>query len=351
MSGARDKKNGAGSKPALLAVNKVDTPQKTSAIYEFSAIGIHPPYPISSLHGRGIGDLLDAVVEELQKRTHVPLSQVPIPSNSQSVIRVAIVGRPNVGKSSLINHLLHEERVLVDDAPGTTRDPIETHLVHEGQSYCLIDTAGMRSRRRLKTMVDAVARIKASEVIRLADVCLGILEGPVGILQDDLKLLDQVLTAGKPLCLVVNKWDLLKRGADPRQVTSEITRRAPFLRFAPVICTSAKTGLNVFKVLEIATELAKKAAVRMTATEGHRLLERLKSDPRVPVAVRNAHLFRIAQVGISPPTFHLLVREKGSFRTSDAAYLEGVIRREFDLKEVPIRLHLLGINKRDGARR
>ncbi|MBI3615321.1 MAG: ribosome biogenesis GTPase Der [Candidatus Omnitrophica bacterium] len=340
-------------KPILLAVNKVDTSKHSEAAWEFSSLGLGTPYPISSLHGRGIGDLLDAVVERLKKKVSAPPSETGSEDAvTGAPLRVAIVGRPNVGKSSFLNRLLNEERVIVDETPGTTRDPIEATLMYRDKTYCLIDTAGMRARSRLKTKLEAVAKIKAIDVIQRADVCLGMLEGPVGIVLDDLKLLDEVSQAGKPLCLVVNKWDLVSGPADPARAAAAIAKRAPFLRFAPVICTSAKTGLNVLQALERVTKLVEQGSTRITGAEGRRLLTILQEDPRTPVALRHAHFIRLAQVGILPPTFHLLLRSRAGFRDSDLAYLEGVIRREFGFAEIPIRLHLIAMEKRPrGARR
>ena len=341
-------------KPILLAVNKVDSSKQTPAVYEFSSLGVGTHYPIASLHGLGIGDLLDAVVERL-KGTGTYLSLLApkeaVPFSEARPLRVAIVGRPNVGKSSFLNRILNQERVIVDETPGTTRDPVEETLTYRGRSYCLIDTAGMRARRRLKTKLDAVAKIKALEVIREADVCLGILEGSAGIVQDDLKLLDEVISAGKPLCLAVNKWDLLSRPPDPKAVSEAIARRAPFLRFTPVVCISAKTGLNLLEALDLAAELAQKASARVTGAQGRRLLEILQTDPRTPVTLRHAHFIRLAQVGVSPPAFHLLARSQEGFKSSDMAYLENLIRREFHLTQVPIRLRLIAMEGRRGGKR
>ncbi len=342
-------------KPLLLIANKVDDPKQIPSIFEFTSLGIGSPHPVSSIHGTGSGDLLDAVVEQLRISGCLEPDDRSVKPSARP-LKVAIVGRPNVGKSSFLNRILNEERVLVDEKPGTTRDPIEVNFTYKDQAYCLVDTAGMRSPRHLKQKIDAVARLKALEVVRESDVCLGILEGSFGIVLDDLKLLDEVMTVGKPLCLAVNKWDLVKGAPDARQAASKIVQRAPFLRFAPVICTSAKTGLNVLKALEQAAELALRANRRVSGSEARQLLDVIRTDPRTPVAVRNAHLIRLAQVGVSPPTFHLMARISGGykgktrgFQLSDMAYLEGVIRRELKLEGVPVRIHLLAMknNRRD----
>jgi GTP-binding protein len=332
-------------KPTLLVVNKVDNPKDALGVPEFSALGLGQPHPVSALHGLGIGDLLDEIVRRLREAAQLPVPPSPLEGESRgegaaSSLTVAIIGRPNVGKSSLLNRLLGSERVLVDAAPGTTRDPVEVNFEYKGRSYRLIDTAGVRARRKLDSQLEAAARLRALKVIRQADVCLGVLEGPTGIVQDDLKLLDQVVTWGKPLCLLVNKWDLLP-GVDPTEAAAQIGRRAPFLRFASVICTSAKSGWNVLKALEQVGRVAEEAKKRITSVQAQRLLETVRTDPHAPVGIRNSHLFRLFQVGVSPPTFHLLGRVKRRWRSSEVAYLEKILRREVGFSGVPIRIHLL----------
>ena len=325
-------------KPIILVANKVDVATPSASIHEFSSLGLGSPRPVSSLHGLRIGDLLDDIVAELKKSGQELSSEREA---GPAPIRIGIIGRPNVGKSSFINRVLNEERALVDETPGTTRDPIDVQISHKGRAYFLTDTAGVRSKARLKTKIDALARIKSLEVIRGVDACLFLLDASVGMIKDDLKLLDEVVTAGKPFCLAINKWDLAKKGIDARQAASDIARRAPFVRFAPVLCMSAKTGYNVLPVLERTAELAAQASRQMTAEEKRRILESIRTDPKAPPALRNAHLFRVFQVKGMPPTFHLMARMKQGFRESDLSYLESIFRREMELEGMPIRIHLL----------
>jgi GTP-binding protein len=329
----------------LLVVNKVDTEKERTSIYEFTALGVGDPYPVSSLHGVGIGELLDEIVGRLTAVPGTLPKKVPgtavTATSASEPLRIAIIGRPNVGKSSFVNWLLNEERVLVDESPGTTRDPVEAVFTWKDQVYHLVDTAGIRSGHRLKSKMDVVARLKASEVIRKAHVCLALLEAPHGIIRDDLKLLDQVVTAGTPLCLVVNKWDLIRDQIDPKEVASSIARRAPFVRFAPAICTSAKTGLHVFEALGLATEVAHRARKRMTAAEARRLLKVIQEGPGAPVNIRHSRLLRLTQVEGVPPVFRLFARVRQAWKGTDIAYLEGVIRRQLHIEGVPIRVRLL----------
>ena len=338
------------SKPVLLSANKAENERDLLAVHEFAVLGFGPPWPVSGLHGKGIGDLLDAVVDRLKKDQRMVSDAAP----PDSAIRVALVGRPNVGKSSLINRLLGEERVLVDEAPGTTRDPVETAVSYRGKVYCLIDTAGVRSKRMLKTRMEAVARIKSLQEIRESHICVGILDASVGIVGDDLRLMGEAVRVGRPLCLVVNKWDLVDPGlrkTDGADLAVRIARRAPFLRFAPVVCVSAKTGFQVLKILEKVRELAETAARRLTVRESREVLERIRSQPNAPTGVRHANWIRLIQVGVSPPVFHLLARAGRSFRKSDLQFLESSLRHEGGFEGVPIQIRILNFGREEKKRR
>ena len=278
--------------------------------------------------------MLDAVVKKLPS-TDLHRAEV------LRSVRIAIVGRPNVGKSSLLNRILNQERVLVDDRPGTTRDPVEAEFTYRGQQFSWIDTAGVRARKTVQSRMDAVARLKAMETISSSDVCVGVMEAPQGILRDDLRLLDAVVTAGKPLCLAVNKWDLLPRSSDLKKVAAVISRRAPFLRFTPVVCTSAKTGFQVLKLIEQAAALAALTRKKLTSGQIRDLLELLRNNPKAPAGLRNAHLIRLSQAGTAPPTFHLMARTQGRFQKSDAAYLENVLREQGGFQGTPVRVRFL----------
>lgn len=327
-------------KPVLVVINKIDNEKDLPAIHEFSRLGFGEPMPISALHGVRVDDLLDRIVERLPKPSG---GEAAAPSQA---IRVAIVGRPNVGKSSLVNALLKEERVLVDEAAGTTRDPVDSYLTVGDQLYCIIDTAGIRLKRRLRSRVDAVVRLKAMEAVERCDVCLGVLDATMGIVQDDLKLLDQVISAGRPICLVVNKWDRVPTGFQPDDVLRGVARRAAFLRFFPVVCTSAKTGYNVLRTLEQAKDLSVRAGRSISVQEKEELLETLRTDPKTSPAFRSGRFTQLVQVSTAPPTFHLSVRLKGTPRSSDLTYVESVFRRELGLQGIPIRIHLLKKGRR-----
>ncbi|MBI3312118.1 MAG: ribosome biogenesis GTPase Der [Candidatus Omnitrophica bacterium] len=326
-------------KPVLVVVNKVDLSADQPGAHEFSGLGLGEPSVVSSLHGLGIGDLLDAILERLKiAGLEAPLE----PAAKIPEVRVAIVGRPNVGKSSLINRILNEERVLVDSEPGTTRDPVEVLFVYQGQRYCLIDTAGIRSQKTLKAKADWLARMKALEVLSRAQVCVGILDASVGIVQDDLKVLDQVVSSGRPLCLAVNKWDLMPRSAAPSSIAAVISRRAPFLRFAPAVCVSAKTGFQVPNLLEKIRQVRAEAIRRLSAEECQDILESVEHHRGAPVGVRHARWFRLMQVSVGPPAFHLLGRVRRDLKPADIAFIERLIRTKAGFEGTPIYIRILG---------
>ena len=335
-------------KQVLVVVNKVDADTSALGVHEFSALGLGSARPVSGLHGLGVGNLLDAVVEQLRAGSKGAAGEKGGDlSDSLPTIRVALVGRPNVGKSSLLNRLLNEERVLVDEKPGTTRDPVEAALSYNGRRYLLTDTAGVRARRTLKSRMDAVARLKTMEVIRRAQVCVGILEAQTGIVGDDLKLLDQVVSAHRPLCLLLNKWDLLspsQQAVSAEEAAAQVGRRAPFLRFAPVVCVSAKTGFQTLQVLDRIREVADASAGRLTSGQTRQILDRIRKDPRSPAGLKYGRLIRLHQVGVCPPAFHLLAaRLQRPLRRSDLTFLEELLRREGGFVGSPVRLRLLAM--------
>ncbi len=331
-------------KPVLVVANKVDTAKDSLDTPEFSALGLGIPYPVSSLHGLGIGELLDEIVRQLGPGARAAADDSAAGEQAGGVpnpLALAIIGRPNVGKSSLINRILNEERVLVDSEPGTTRDPVETPFSYQGQVFKLIDTAGVRSQKTLKTRVDWLSRMKALEVMARAHVCVALLDASVGLIGDDLKLLDQAVSAGRPLVLAVNKWDLMPRTMDFKKVAQDIAARAPFLRFAPVICLSAKTGFHVLPLLDKIREVAAQAFKQLTPQECKGLLRLVQEHPSSPAGLRNAQWYRVTQVSVGPPVFHLTGRFGQPPRPSDIAFLDRIFRRKAGFEGTPIHIRVL----------
>lgn len=335
-----------GKKPVFLIINKMDENRDLADINEFSELGWGTPWPISAQHGLGIGDLLAEILAYF-KKAGISMPKDPMTGKMKAVpgvpdpLRLAFIGRPNVGKSSLMNQILDEERVLVDDQPGTTRDPVEVMFRFRQKSYCLIDTAGIRSQKTLKSKVDAVSRIKALQTVERAHICVGVVDASAGLIADDLKLFDFVATAGRPLCLVVNKWDLLPRTALINAVSKKIVERAPFLRYAAVVATSALTGFRVSKVLDEVQTVAESAWRTLTVSECARILEHIVGDSHAPAGVRHAHWIRLYQVAVGPPTFHVLVRVKHALRPAETTYFESVLTREAGFYGTPVRVRYL----------
>ena len=335
-------------KPVLVVANKVDTERESPSIHEFSGLGLGTPYAVSSLHGLGIGELLDEIIRLLGPPAPavVPPAEVSNAGPIPNPLALAIIGRPNVGKSSLINRLLNEERVLVDAVPGTTRDPVATPFSYRGQNFQLIDTAGIRSQKSLKSKVDWLSRMKALEVMTRAHVCVALLDATVGLIGEDLKLLDAAISAGRPLCLAVNKWDLMPRTLDMQKVPRGIAARAPFLRFAPVVCTSAKTGFHVLPLLDKILEVAAQAYKQLTPMECKELLRLVQEHRSSPAGLRNAQWYRVTQVGVGPPVFHLTGRFSQQPRASDAAFLERIFRQRQGFEGTPIYIRILDKRRR-----
>ncbi|PIQ82681.1 MAG: ribosome biogenesis GTPase Der [Candidatus Omnitrophica bacterium CG11_big_fil_rev_8_21_14_0_20_64_10] len=326
------------NKPVLVVANKVEGAAQEEVLPELFSLGFGDPVPVSALHGRRIGELLDQVAGLLGARGKEPAARAPEPRG----IRVAIVGRPNVGKSSILNRLLGVERAIVSELPGTTRDPIEAGFRYLGNDFTLIDTAGIRARRKLKSGLDVIARLRSLRVLERADVCWVILDGGAGILDDDLQLLAEVTGSGKPFSVAINKWDLADPKPQPAEVRRAFARRAPFAAFASVMPISAKSGRNVLSALSELVETYLRSRRAAPEADLKRLLKRLQSTTSAPVAVRNARFFNLKQAGTPPPTvFQLRVRIKRRLTRNDLAFLERVFREELDLTGVPIHLRIL----------
>ena len=235
-------------KPVILAVNKLD--HRLAVPSDFFSLGLARPLPLSALHGRGTGELLDHLVQLFASST--PSAPILAPA----FVSVAIVGRQNVGKSSLLNAFLREERVIVSEIPGTTRDAVDTHLLVKGEPVCLIDTAGLRHRRKVRDPVDLFSMARAVEAIGRCNVALVVLDGTTGVTTDDLRIITKVCDAGRGLILLVNKWDLVKGGSE-RKLTDAVHRAIPFATFAPVLAVSAKTGFHLPRVLTATLQVAR----------------------------------------------------------------------------------------------
>ncbi len=351
--------------PVLVTVNKADNERLELEAAEFHQLGWEETYAISALHGRGTGDLLDAIAwalppeseQERERRRREAEADEPIPVADEEQAegiepaafafddepaRVAIVGRPNVGKSSLLNALLGEERAIVSDIPGTTRDAIDTPLDWAGRQVRLVDTAGVRRRGKVASgpAAERFATLRALKAVTRSDVAVLVLDATDGLTAQDAHVAGYVVDEGVGLVVAVNKWDLVeKTDRTFDEYAGRIRREAPFLDFAPILAISARTGQRVGRVLEAALEIAAERRRRVPTAALNALL-REATYRQQPPAVRGKrpHLYYATQVAIEPPTFVFFASEAASIHFSYRRYLENRLREAFGFAGAPLRL-------------
>jgi len=319
-------------KPVVLAVNKVDNFKKTEDIYEFYNLGLGEPIGISGAHGTGIGDLLDAVLEKLPDKQEEEYGE--------DVIKVSLIGRPNVGKSSLVNAILGEERVIVSDIAGTTRDAIDTAFERDGQKYVLIDTAGMRKRGKVYESVEKYSVMRATQAIERSDVVLVVINGEEGIIEQDKHIAGYAHEAGRAIVIVVNKWDVVEKDSKTmQQFTQKIRDHFLFLSYAPIVFVSAKTKEKLHKLLPVVNHVADQHAFRVqTHILNDVISDAVTVNPPPTDKGRKLRLNYATQVGVKPPTFVLFVNDPELMHFSYLRYLENKIRSAFVFEGTPIRL-------------
>ncbi len=315
--------------PIVFAANKVDDGGKERLIDDLWSLGIGEPYPVSAFHGRGMGDLLDRVVELL------PESDEPAPEDD--LARLAIIGRPNVGKSTLLNQLLGEQRVIVSEIPGTTRDPIDTVVDLEGETYRLIDTAGIRRKPKITEDADFYAVIRAREVLASADVALLIIDATDGVTHQDQRIAAEVVESGASLVIILNKWDLID---DETRETMErsLGDRFGFVSWAPVIRISAKTGARTKRIPDAIRYVLETRENRIGTGELNRLVREWTGAHPPPVRKgRRPRILYAVQAGVAPPTFIMFVAG-GELGPDYLRFLEGRLRNAEDFTGSPVRV-------------
>lgn len=284
-------------KPVVVAVNKEDRLPDVTGVHEFWELGLGAPIPVSANSGRGSGDLLDGIVAGLPERAE----EVDDPG----IIRVAVIGKPNVGKSSLVNRLLGEERMVVSDLAGTTRDPVDTPFTYHGRTLVFVDTAGLRRQSKVKDRLEYYSYIRTERVVREADVVLLLVDATEGITHQDLRMMEQAFDAGAGLAVLVNKWDLVEkdeRTAD--SFTREARERAPFLKWVPFLFVSALSGQRVRKALDLVLEVEEQRQRRIETSEVNEVLQKIVAHQPPPHARgRQVKLRYATQVETAPPTF------------------------------------------------
>lgn len=319
-------------KPVVLAINKVDNMKRSEDIYEFYSLGFGDPIGISGSHGTGIGDLLDAVVERLPELTDEVYDE--------DVIRVALIGRPNVGKSSLVNAILGEERVIVSNVAGTTRDAIDTPFERDGQRYVLIDTAGMRKRGKVYENTEKYSVMRAMKAIERADVVLVVINGEEGIIDQDKHIAGYAHDAGKASIFVVNKWDAIEKDDKTMQnFERNIRDHFLFMAYAPVVFLSALTKQRLQKLLPVVQHVAQQHALRIaTHLVNDVVSDAVAINPPPTDKGRRLRINYVTQVAVKPPTIIVFVNDPSLMHFSYERYLENKIRAAFNFDGTPIRI-------------
>lgn len=326
------------NKPIVLAVNKMDDLRKYGMdIYEFYQLGIGEPFGVSAGQAIGLGDLLDEVVKNFPKETAY--------NEEDDTIKVAIIGKPNVGKSSLINRILGEERVIVSDIAGTTRDAIDTPYEKAGQKYVFIDTAGMRRQSKIKESIEKYSIIRAVAAVERADVCVLMINATEGITDQDTKIAGIAHEAGKPTIIVVNKWDLIEKdNKTMNNFIKEIDKEFKYMSYAPKMFISALTGQRVHKLFETINYCSQNSTRRIsTGMLNDVLIEAMALNQPPAEKGRPLKIYYITQVSVKPPTFILFVNDTELLHFSYKRYIENQLRDAFGFNGTPI--HFITRNK------
>lgn len=321
-------------KPVILAVNKVDNPGRLNEVYEFYNLGISEPIGISSTLGLGTGDLLDKIASYFK--------EIENEEDEEEVTRVAIIGKPNVGKSSLVNRLVNEERVIVSDIPGTTRDAIDTPLEVNGEKFTLIDTAGIRRKSKVNEEVERYSVIRSLTAIERSDVCLVMIDATEGVTDQDAKIAGYAHEAGKGIIIVVNKWDAIEKDDKTmNEFKNKIKADLSFMAYAPSLFISAKTGQRVDKLIELIKYVANQNAMRISTGVLNDILADAVMMNQPPMGKgKRLKIFYTTQVSTKPPTFVFFVNDPEIMHFSYERYLENQLRSRFGLEGTPVRFIL-----------
>jgi len=349
------------SKPTILVVNKADNPRRELDAAEFYALGFDPSITISAQHGRSTGDLADMIVERLPAaeasvQTGDDLTDSELDELAESDLgppRVAIVGRPNTGKSTFVNRVIGQERMIVSAIPGTTRDPVVSAVEVDGEAMILVDTAGIRRRGAIDRGIERYSVLRAMKAIDRADVAVVMTDATEGYTAQDAHVVGYVLDAGKGLVLVLNKWDVVEKdGHTADEWLKTLRREAPYLSWADIVFASAKSGQRVERILREAKRVADERLRRVPTGELNRLVtDAVRAHPPAHVRNRLPKVFYATQAAVGPPTFVIFVNDPELIHFSYRRYLENRIRAEYGFLGTPIRLILRERESEDAARR
>lgn len=323
------------SKPVLLAVNKLDTPNKLDELWEFYQLGLGDPFPISATHGHGTGDLLDEVVDHLRK---VDCS-FEDEEDDEDIINVAIIGRPNAGKSSLTNRLTNNDRSIVSDVAGTTRDAIDTVVVHDGKKYRIVDTAGLRRKSQIDEDVEYYGFVRAMRAIDRADVALLVIDGSIGLTDQDQRVAGFAAERGCAMIIVLNKWDLVEGPEAKAEVRERIEDRMTFVGYAPVVATCALTGKKVDRIWDAVDKAYAGFSQTISTNKLNSWLSSIRETGHTVSQGKTVLRMKyITQTGTCPPHFTVFVNRPDLVTDNYERFLENRLRKTFDLEGTPIRL-------------
>ena len=320
-------------KPIVLVCNKADNFEKDKEeAYEFYNLGLGEPYPISATNAIGIGDVLDKIYESFPEKTEN--------EDDENVIKVAVIGKPNVGKSSLINNILGENRAIVSNIAGTTRDAIDTEFENEKGKYVLIDTAGVRRKSKVKESIEKFSIMRTLLAIERADVCLLLIDATEGVTDQDAKIAGEAHEAGKGVIIVINKWDAVEKETGTLEAyKKEVYNKLSYLSFAPMIFVSAKTGQRVHKLFDLINHVAEQNSLRISTSILNQVINEAIAIVQPPTDKgKRLKIFYATQSSTKPPTFVIFVNNKELFHFSYERYLVNQIRKEFGLEGTPVRV-------------
>ena len=329
-------------KPVVLAVNKVDQGQSPE-IYEFYNLGMGDPIAVSAVHGHGTGDLLDECVK------YFPPADADEEAEDDA-IQVAIIGKPNVGKSSLTNRILGQERVIVSDVAGTTRDAIDSRFENEQGKYVFIDTAGMRKKAKVDEAIERYSVLRAQMAIERSDVCLILIDAQEGVTEQDTKVAGMAHEAGKASIIVVNKWDLIEKdGKTMDRMREDIRRDLGYMTYAPILFISALTGQRVPRLFELINYVNNQAATRITTGMLNNVLADAQTRVQPPTDKgRRLKIYYVTQAGVKPPHFIFFCNDARLFHFSYQRYLENQLRSTFGLEGTPIKITIRQKGDKEG---
>ena len=316
-------------KPVILVVNKIDE-YSEDKVFEFYSLGLGEPYPVSAEHGKGIGDVLDEAVSWFEKGQN----------EDGDSLKIAVVGKPNAGKSSLVNRLLGFERSIVTDIAGTTRDAIDTRFSYEGKNYTIIDTAGIRKKSKVEDDVEYYSVMRAFDAVRRADVCILVVDSTEGLTEQDTKIIGYVHEQGKPSLIVMNKWDLVEKDTNTiNAFEKKLKEDLKFMDYFKSVYISAKTGQRTEKLLSLVDEVYAHACYRVaTGTLNDLISDTIRANEPPSYNGRRLKVYYSSQVSVNPPTFVLFVNSADLMHFSYERFLENTLRRNFDFSGTPIKI-------------